>query len=121
VFSVRNLRYMKKFAELISYEDKLQTVSAVLTWSHNKYLFDKSKSLDEYTWYAGQLNFYLDDILLGPDFMRPLHEEGVKQQRACSAVCERTTNASAATLQTAQFSSHKGASLTHAPLTGRLP
>jgi predicted nuclease of restriction endonuclease-like (RecB) superfamily len=51
-FSVRNLRYMRKFAELISDKRKVQTVSAVLTWSHNKYLFDKSKSLDEYTWYA---------------------------------------------------------------------
>jgi predicted nuclease of restriction endonuclease-like (RecB) superfamily len=29
-------------------------VSAVLTWSHNTYLFDKTNNLDEYLWYAAQ-------------------------------------------------------------------
>lgn len=32
----------------------MQTVSAVLTWSHNQYLFDKTKLLEEYLWYAIQ-------------------------------------------------------------------
>ena len=53
-YSVRNLHYMRKFAELVQDEEKVQTVSAVLTWSHNKYLFDKTSSLDEYMWYAVQ-------------------------------------------------------------------
>ncbi|MCL2573080.1 MAG: PDDEXK nuclease domain-containing protein [Defluviitaleaceae bacterium] len=53
-FSVRNLQYMKKFARLVQDEENLQAVSALLTWSHNKYLFDKTKALDEYLWYAAQ-------------------------------------------------------------------
>lgn len=53
-YSERNLRYMRKFAELISDEEKLQTVSAVLSWSHNTYLLDKTKTLEEYLWYAEQ-------------------------------------------------------------------
>ncbi|GHU94711.1 hypothetical protein FACS1894208_06250 [Clostridia bacterium] len=53
-YSVRNLRYMKKFAALVTDEEKVQTLSAVLTWSHNKHLFDKTKTLDEYLWYAAQ-------------------------------------------------------------------
>jgi len=53
-YSVRNLRYMRKFAEFVPDEEKVQTVSALLTWSHNKCLFDKTKTLDEYMWYAVQ-------------------------------------------------------------------
>ena len=53
-YSVRNLRYMKKFAEFVPVKEKVQTVSALLTWSHNKYLFDKTETLDEYFWYAAQ-------------------------------------------------------------------
>ena len=53
-YSARNLRYMKKFAELVPSEEILQTVSAILTWSHNTYLFDKARTLDEYLWYATQ-------------------------------------------------------------------
>ena len=53
-YSERNLRYMRKFAEFVSDEEKLQTVSAVLSWSHNTYLLDKTKMLEEYLWYAGQ-------------------------------------------------------------------
>ena len=34
--------------------EKVQTVSALLSWSHNKHLFDKTKTVDEYLWYAGQ-------------------------------------------------------------------
>ena len=53
-YSARNLRYMRKFAELVPDEEILQTVSAILSWSHNTHLFDKTKSLDEYLWYAVQ-------------------------------------------------------------------
>ncbi|MCL2638696.1 MAG: PDDEXK nuclease domain-containing protein [Oscillospiraceae bacterium] len=53
-YSVRNLRYMQKFAGLVPNEVNLQTVSADLSWSHNTYLFDKAKSSDEYLWYARQ-------------------------------------------------------------------
>ncbi len=51
-YSVRNLKYMRKFAEFVPEEEKVQTVSALLTWSHNKYLFDKTGTLNEYLWYA---------------------------------------------------------------------
>jgi len=53
-YSARNLRYMRKFAELVDDERILQTVSANLSWSHNTHLFDKIKSLGEYLWYATQ-------------------------------------------------------------------
>ena len=53
-YSARNLKYMRKFAEFVNDEEKVQTVSALLSWSHNTLLFDKTKTLDEYLWYAGQ-------------------------------------------------------------------
>jgi predicted nuclease of restriction endonuclease-like (RecB) superfamily len=53
-YSVRNLRYMRKFAALLPDEEKVQTLSALLSWSHNTYLFDKTRTLDEYIWYAMQ-------------------------------------------------------------------
>jgi hypothetical protein len=61
---------MRKFAEIVTDEEILQTVSAILSWSHNTHLrcyvvieLKKGKFLPEY---AGKLNFYLsavDDIL----------------------------------------------------------
>jgi predicted nuclease of restriction endonuclease-like (RecB) superfamily len=45
---------MRKFAEFVPDEEKVQTLSALLTWSHNKYLFDKTKTLNEYLWYSEQ-------------------------------------------------------------------
>ena len=53
-YSVRNLKYMRKFAEFVDDKAKVQTVSALLSWSHNTLLFDKTKSLEEYLWYAEQ-------------------------------------------------------------------
>ena len=53
-YSVRNLQYMRKFANLVPDEEKVQAVSALLTWSHNTYLFDKTNTFDEYIWYTTQ-------------------------------------------------------------------
>lgn len=53
-YSVRNLSYMRKFAEFVCEEGKVQTLSALLSWSHNICLFDKTKTLDEYAWYAAK-------------------------------------------------------------------
>ena len=53
-YSVRNLKYMRKFAEFIDDEEKVQTLSALLSWSHNTCLFDKTQTLDEYLWYTAQ-------------------------------------------------------------------
>ena len=53
-YSARNLKYMRKFAEVVNNEEKMQTVSALLSWSHNTHLLDKTKSYSEYLWYAEQ-------------------------------------------------------------------
>jgi predicted nuclease of restriction endonuclease-like (RecB) superfamily len=45
---------MRKFAEFVNDEEKVHTVSALLSWSHNRRLFDKTETLDEYLWYAQQ-------------------------------------------------------------------
>ena len=53
-YSIRNLKYMRKFAEFVNDEAKVQTVSALLSWSHNTHLFDKTRTFDEYLWYSVQ-------------------------------------------------------------------
>jgi predicted nuclease of restriction endonuclease-like (RecB) superfamily len=53
-YSVRNLKYMRKFAEFCTDGQKVQTLSALLSWSHNVELFNKTKTLAEYEWYAEQ-------------------------------------------------------------------
>jgi hypothetical protein len=50
-YSVRNLKYMHKFAVLVIHEEKVQILSALLSWSHNTCLFDKTKTLNEYFGY----------------------------------------------------------------------
>jgi predicted nuclease of restriction endonuclease-like (RecB) superfamily len=44
-YSVRNLKYMRKFAALVTDEAKVQTLSALLSWSHNTHLFDRAIAL----------------------------------------------------------------------------
>ena len=51
-FSVRNLRYMQKFAREVADNRILQTVSAELSWSHNVLLLDKLKEKKQRLWYA---------------------------------------------------------------------
>lgn len=53
-YSARNLKYMRKFAEIVNDEQKVQTVSALLSWSHNVLLLDKAKTQEENLWYAKQ-------------------------------------------------------------------
>jgi len=50
-FSVRNLKYMRKFAELYTDFEFVQTLSAQITWSHNIEIMDKVKSQAERKWY----------------------------------------------------------------------
>lgn len=50
-FSVRNLKYMRKFAELYTDFEFVQTLSAQITWSHNIEIMDKVKSQGERKWY----------------------------------------------------------------------
>jgi predicted nuclease of restriction endonuclease-like (RecB) superfamily len=51
-YSVRNLNYMKKFAEVIIDEQILQAVAAKLSWTHNTALLVKVKEQNIYKWYA---------------------------------------------------------------------
>jgi hypothetical protein len=44
-YSFHNQKYMRKFAEFISDEGKVQKLSALLSWSHNTLLLDKTKTL----------------------------------------------------------------------------
>jgi predicted nuclease of restriction endonuclease-like (RecB) superfamily len=53
-FSVRNLKYMRAFAETYPDVSIVQTVSAQLTWSHNIALLDKVKDENERLWYMQQ-------------------------------------------------------------------
>lgn len=50
-FSIRNLKYMKKFAEEFTDFEIVQTVSAQLTWSHNTTILDKIKIYEQRKWY----------------------------------------------------------------------
>ena len=50
-FSVRNLKYMRKFAQEYPDLEFVQTVSAQMTWSHNILLLDKRSDSQERQWY----------------------------------------------------------------------
>ncbi|MCL1991183.1 MAG: PDDEXK nuclease domain-containing protein [Defluviitaleaceae bacterium] len=54
-YSVRNLKYMRRFSDFIPSLEIVQTVSAQFSWSHNTLLIDKCKSLGEYLWYADKI------------------------------------------------------------------
>jgi predicted nuclease of restriction endonuclease-like (RecB) superfamily len=51
-YSVRNLKYMAKFARVYPDFEIVQTVSAQLSWSHNTALLDKVKDSGQRLWYA---------------------------------------------------------------------
>ena len=53
-FSVRNLKYMWKFAETYPDESIVQEVLAQITWYHNLALMEKVKTLNERLWYIEQ-------------------------------------------------------------------
>jgi conserved hypothetical protein len=53
-YSVRNLKYMAKFAELYPDEEFVQQVVAQIPWGHNVVLMDKVKDKDVALWYAEQ-------------------------------------------------------------------
>ena len=50
-YSVRNLKYMAKFAETYPDEEFVQTVSAQIPWSHNTAILDKVKDAEQRVWY----------------------------------------------------------------------
>ena len=51
-YSVRNLKYMAKFATRFSDRKIVQEVLAQITWYHNIALMDKVKTAKEHIWYA---------------------------------------------------------------------
>lgn len=53
-YSVRNLKYMAKFAQLFPDAEFVQALLAQITWYHNIALMDKVKDTDAYLWYAVQ-------------------------------------------------------------------
>lgn len=50
-YSVRNLKYMAKFASTYPEKEFVQTVSAQIPWSHNVALMDKVKDTEIRIWY----------------------------------------------------------------------
>ena len=53
-YSVRNLKYMAKFARLFPDAEFVQASLAQINWYHNIALMDKVKDTDAYLWYAVQ-------------------------------------------------------------------
>jgi len=64
-YSVRNLRYMRKFALLFNDFENLQVPLADLTWYHLQTLMDKVSDQSAYLWYAEKVleNGWSRDIL----------------------------------------------------------
>ena len=50
-YSVRNLKYMAKFAAEYPDEEFVQTVSAQIPWSHNVAIVEKVKKVEQCEWY----------------------------------------------------------------------
>ncbi|GFI04653.1 putative nuclease YhcG [Lachnospiraceae bacterium] len=50
-YSVRNLKYMKKFAQIFAEDDVDKYGLARITWSHHQVLMSKVPSQEEYVWY----------------------------------------------------------------------
>lgn len=50
-FSVRNIKNMKKFYKELSENEKVQTASAQIPWSHNMIILNKVKNENERLWY----------------------------------------------------------------------
>jgi predicted nuclease of restriction endonuclease-like (RecB) superfamily len=65
-YSVRNLRYMRKFAEMFDEIAILQAPLAELTWYHNQTLMDRVSDKSAYLWYAAKTleNGWSRNILL---------------------------------------------------------
>ena len=65
-YSVRNLRYMRKFALLFDEVENLQVPLADLTWYHNQSLMDKIAEKEKYLWYANKIleNGWSRDVLV---------------------------------------------------------
>lgn len=65
-YSVRNLRYMRRFAEMFEENENLQEPLANLTWYHLQTLMDKISDKNIYLWYVNKAfeNGWSRNILL---------------------------------------------------------
>jgi len=65
-YSVRNLRYMRRFAEFFNDFENLQVPLADLTWYHNQALMDKISDKEKYLWYGNKIleNGWSRDVLV---------------------------------------------------------
>ncbi|WNY24096.1 Putative nuclease YhcG [Methanimicrococcus hongohii] len=85
-YSVRNLKYMRKFAELFPENEIVQEPLAQLTWYHLQLLMDKfSSNIPQYIWYANKAveNGWSRNVLLHQIDMK-LYER--------QAIADKTTN-----------------------------
>lgn len=84
-YSVRNLKYMAKFAKLFPDTEIVQAVLAQITWYHNITLLDKVKDPDVLLWYAEQTakNGWSRNVLVHQI------ESGLYQRQA---IAEKVTN-----------------------------
>ena len=67
-FSVRNLKYMKKFSGMFS-ESEIDSMGfSSLTWYHHMALMDKTETKELYLWYMGKAieNGWTRDVMVGP-------------------------------------------------------
>ena len=53
-YSIRNLKYMAKFAKVFPDYEIVQSLTAQITWTHSNVLLDKVKDRDTFLWYAKQ-------------------------------------------------------------------
>jgi predicted nuclease of restriction endonuclease-like (RecB) superfamily len=65
-FSVRNLKYMKKFASIFDEDDIDEYGFAGVTWYHHMALMDKVKQKEQYIWYVEKTveNGWSRDVLV---------------------------------------------------------
>jgi hypothetical protein len=65
-FSVRNLKYMKKFASVFDEDDIDEYGFAGVTWYHHMALMDKVKQKEQYIWYVEKTveNGWSRDVLV---------------------------------------------------------
>ena len=64
-YSVRNLKYMKKFAQIFTEDDVDECGLGKITWSHHQVLMSKVSSKEEYIWYlekALEHGWSVDDL-----------------------------------------------------------
>jgi len=84
-YSVRNLKYMRKFAELFPETEIVQAALAQLTWYHLQLLMDKVSDRAMYLWYADKTieNGWSRNVLM--------HQVGIKLYER-QAIADKATN-----------------------------